>query len=206
MLKIGLTGSIAVGKSYVSAVLAEHGCRVLDADLTAREVVRPGNQGLEAVVAEFGREILNEDGTLNRSALAAIIFDDDEKRQRLDSILHPLIIDLQEQWVREQFDDDPEAVVVIDAALMIESGSYKRFEEIIVVWCEPEIQVERLQDRDTITRKEAEAKIAAQLPQERKKEYGDFLIDTSGDFDSTRRNTEAVLRGLEAKHGVRFKW
>ena len=133
MLRVGLTGSIAVGKSFVSGVLIELGCRVLDADETAREVVQPTSPALRDVVATFGPEILQSDGTLDRSKLGAIVFADSAKRAALNSILHPYIIARQDERLREWEALDPNAIAVVDAALMIESGGYKRFDKLIVV-------------------------------------------------------------------------
>jgi dephospho-CoA kinase len=186
MLRVGLTGSIAVGKSFVSSVLAELGCAVLDADVTAREVVAADSVGLRAVVEAFGVEVLGGDGTLNRARLASIVFADGAKRQLLNSILHPLIIAAQDEWVRAREREDPRGVAVVDAALMIESGSYRRFDKLVVVHCEEAAQLARLMGRDNLTRDEAERRIAAQMPQREKMRHADYLVDTSGTFDETR--------------------
>lgn len=198
MLKVGLTGSIAVGKSFVLGVLAELGCRVLDADVTAREVVAPGTQGLNSVIEAFGEEILQGDGTLDRLSLGKIVFADKEKRQLLNSILHPFIIAAQDDQIRRWEQDDPNGIAVVDAALMIESGGYRRFNKLIVVHCRREVQLQRLIARERLSTEDAERRIASQMPQEEKKKYADFLIDTSEDFENTRRQTEAVFRELSA--------
>ena len=163
MLKVGLTGSIAVGKSFVLAVLAELGCHVLDADQTARAVVEPGTTGLKAVVEAFGEEVLNRDGTLDRSRLGAIVFADEEQRQRLNAILHPFIIAAQDDQLRRWQEQDAKGIAVIDAALMIESGGYRRFDKLIVVHCRPEVQLQRLMSRDDLSRDEATRRVAAQV-------------------------------------------
>jgi dephospho-CoA kinase len=196
MLRVGLTGSIGVGKSFVTSVLAELGCRVLDADRTAREVVAVGTQGLRAVVEAFGFEILQADGSLDRARLGALVFADEEKRLLLNSILHPFIIAAQDEELRKWEEQDAFGIAIVDAALMIESGGYKRFDKLIVVYCTPLIQLERLMARNAISREEAERRIAAQMPQEEKKRYADFLIDTSFGFEDTRRRTEEVYRQL----------
>lgn len=193
MLKIGLTGSIAVGKTFVAKVLIELGCPVLDADQTAREVVAPGTIGWQKIVEAFGREILSPDETLNRAFLGKIVFADREKRELLNSIVHPLVIDAQNRWL-EQLESRQAHVAVIDAALMIESGSFRRFDIVTVVWCAPEIQIERLMQRDNLTREAALQRINAQMSQEEKKKHADFLIDTSNDFAETRRQVEKVYR------------
>ena len=197
MLKVGLTGSIAVGKSFVLGVLAELGCRVLDADVTAREAVAPGTAGLHSVVEAFGTEVLREDGTLDRSALGAIIFSNDEKRQLLNSILHPFIIAAQDLQIRKWQRKDPDGIAVIDAALMIESGGYRRFDKLIVVHCRPEVQLDRLVLRDGLSPEAAVNRIAAQMSQPDKMKYADFLIDTSEGFNSAREQTEDVFRELK---------
>jgi len=196
MLKVGLTGSIAVGKSFVLGVLAELGCRVLDADATAREVVAPGTPGLKAVVDAFGKEILTEEGELDRSKLASIVFADEELRLRLNSILHPFIIAAKDERIREWESQDPNGIAVVDAALMIESGGYRRFDKLIVVHCRPDVQLQRLMSRDGLDREQAEQRIAAQMPQEEKEKFADFLIDTSEGFENARLQTEAVFRKL----------
>jgi dephospho-CoA kinase len=196
MLRAGLTGSIAAGKSFVSGVLAELGCRVLDADETAREVVEPGSPGLRAVEEKFGERVLKGDGTLDRAALGALVFADAGKRAALNSILHPYIIARQDERLREWEAMDPDAIAIVDAALMIESGGYKRFDKLIVVHCRPDVQLERLMARDKLPREEAERRIASQMPQEEKKKFADYLIDTSDGFEAARRNAVEVYRKL----------
>jgi dephospho-CoA kinase len=198
MLKVGLTGSIAVGKSFVLGVLAELGCKVLDADATAREVVLPGTPGMKAVAAAFGDDVLNSDGTLDRARLGAIVFADETQRLRLNSILHPFIIAAQDEQIREWEKEDPQGIAVVDAALMIESGGYRRFDKLVVVHCRPEVQLERLMARDGLSRADAEQRIGAQMAPEEKKTYADFLIDTSDGFDGTRRQTEGLFQKLGA--------
>lgn len=197
MLRVGLTGSIAVGKSFVAGVLAELGCRVLDADRTARDVVGPGTEGLRAVVEAFGPEVLREDGTLDRARLGSMVFADESLRLRLNSILHPFIIRAQDDRLREWEAEDPRGIGVVDAALMIESGGYKRFDKLVVVHCRAEIQLQRLMARNGLEREEALRRIAAQMPQEEKKSYADYLIDTSAGFEDTRRRTVAVHLELQ---------
>ncbi|HEV2837003.1 MAG TPA: dephospho-CoA kinase [Pyrinomonadaceae bacterium] len=196
MLRVGLTGSIAVGKSFVTSIFSGLGCHTLDADQTAREVVLPGSPGLQSVAKWFGNEILNEDGTLNRAHLAAVVFADEEKRQRLNQILHPFIIARQDEIMREWEREDPQGIGIIDAALMVESGGYRRFDKLIVVHCRPEVQLERLMLRSGLSRDEAQGRIDAQMPQADKQKYADFLIDTSDGFEPTRKRTAEVYKKL----------
>lgn len=204
MLRVGLTGSIAVGKSFVSAVLAELGCHVLDADKTAREVVAMGTPGLRALVESFGEEVLLADGSLDRARLGAIIFADESKRALLNSLLHPYIIAAQDEQLRQWEREDPRGIAVVDAALMIESGGYRRFDKLIVVHCRPLIQAERLMARNGLSLEEAERRIRAQMPQEEKMRYADFLIDTSEGFEPTRQQTIEVYKALRALAGEDF--
>ena len=192
MLRVGLTGSIAVGKSFVSGVLAGLGCHVLDADETARDVVAPGSPGLRDVVAKFGYDVLYGYGSLDRGALGALVFADASKRATLNSILHPYIIAQQDQQLREWEALDPDGIAIVDAALMIESGGYKRFDKLIVVHCRADVQLERLMSRDKLNRAEAERRIAAQMPQEEKKKFADYLIDTSDGVEPARESTVNV--------------
>ncbi len=197
MLKVGLTGSIAVGKSFVCEVLRELGAVVLDADETAREVVKPNTIGLRKIVENFGAEILQSNDELDRVKLGTIIFGDSLKRQLLNSIVHPLVIEAQNDWLIEREKENPNGIAVIDAALMIESGGYKRFKKLIVVWCESAIQLERLMLRNSLSETEALQRINAQMPQKEKKRYADFLIDTSDGFEDTRRQTIEVFEKLK---------
>jgi dephospho-CoA kinase len=196
MLRVGLTGSIGVGKTFVASIFVELGCHVLDADQTAREVVMPGTPGLKALTDAFGGEILNTDGTLDRKRLGALIFADQSQRQRLNQILHPFIIARQDEILREWETQDPRGIGIVDAALMIESGGYRRFDKLIVVHCRPEVQLERLILRDKLSSEEAQRRIDSQMPQEEKKKFADYLIDTSDGFEATREQTARVYHQL----------
>jgi dephospho-CoA kinase len=196
MLRVGLTGSIGVGKSFVASVFVELGCHVLDADQTAREVVMPGTPGLKALTDAFGEEILNTDGTLDRKQLGTLIFADPSQRQRLNHLLHPFIIARQDELMNAWEAEDPDGIGIIDAALMIESGGYKRFDKLIVVHCRPEVQLERLMLRDKLSRDEALRRINSQMPQEEKQKFADYLIDTSDGFELTRSRTVEIYQQL----------
>ena len=196
MLRVGLTGSIGTGKSFVSSVFVELGCHVLDADQTAREVVMPGTAGLKALTEAFGEEILNADGTLDRKELGALIFADQSQRERLNHILHPFIIARQDEILNGWEAEDPKGIGIVDAALMIESGGYKRFDKLIVVHCRPEVQLERLMLRDKLSRDEALRRINSQMPQEEKQKFADYLIDTSDGFELTRSRSVEIYNQL----------
>ena len=190
-----------MGKSFVSGVLAELGCRVLDADETAREVVAPGSPALLEVIAKFGDSVIKSDGTLDRVAVGALVFADAGKRSILNSILHPYIIAQQDERLREWEALDPDGIAVVGAALMIESGGYKRFDKLIVVHCRTDVQLERLMSRDNLNLAEAERRIAAQMPQEEKKKFADYLIDTSEGFEAARRGAVDVYGKLREALG-----
>jgi len=196
MLRVGLTGSIGVGKSFVASVFEELGCHVLDADQTAREVVMPGTPGLKALTEAFGEEILQSDGTLDRKQLGALVFADESQRQRLNHILHPFIIARQDAILTEWEREDPRGIGIVDAALMIESGGYRRFDKLIVVHCRPVVQLERLMLRDKLSRDEAQRRIDSQMPQAEKQKYADYLIDTSDGFELTRAQVGRVYEQL----------
>jgi len=196
MLRVGLTGSIGVGKTFVASVFIELGCHVLDADQTAREVVMPGTPGLKALVEAFGDDILATDGTLDRKSLGALIFADQSKRQRLNHILHPFIIARQDEILNGWEAEDPDGIGIVDAALMIESGGYKRFDKLIVVHCRPEVQLERLMLRDKLSREEALRRINSQMPQQEKQQFADYLIDTSDGFELTRSRSVEIYNQL----------
>ncbi len=197
MLKVGLTGSIAVGKSTVCGYLAEFGCHVIDADRTAREVVEKGTEGLRQIVEEFGTGVLQPNGELDRPALAEIVFNDEPKRMRLNGIVHPLVARRQAQILESLEKADPNGIAVVDAALMIESGGYRNFQKLVVVWCAEEVQMKRLMTRDSLSAADAKKRIAAQMSQEEKKTYADILIDTSGSLEQTRENTRSAFLELE---------
>jgi dephospho-CoA kinase len=197
MLKVGLTGGIATGKSYVVSVLRELGCEVIDADTVAHQVVEPGKSAYHDIVKEFGPEVLNADGTINRAALGGVVFADQAKRERLNAIVHPRVFEAQAEWLAAVTARKPDAIAVFDAALMIETGSYKSFDKLIVVYCEAQLQIARLMARNNLTRAQAEVRINAQMPSAEKLKYADFTINTSLGFEDTRRQTEALYAKLE---------
>ena len=203
MLKVGLTGSIAVGKSFVVSVLAELGCVVFDADKVAHSVMEPGRAAYLDLVEEFGDDILAADGAIDRTKLGPIVFADPERRRRLNEIVHPRVIEEQDRLLKEAEARQPDGISIIDAALMIESGGYKRFDKLVVVYCDRETQVARLMKRNQLSREDAERRIRAQMSSEDKRRYADYEIDTSGTFDETRRHVAAVyqllLRDRQAK-------
>jgi dephospho-CoA kinase len=197
MLKIGLTGSIAVGKSNVVAVLQELGCVVFDADKIAHDVMEPGREAYNDVVREFGTDVLAEDGRIDRAKLGTVVFADESRRRLLNSIVHPRVKAEQDRLMHEAEAADPNGIAIVDAALMIESGGYKRFDKLIVVHCDRETQINRLMNRNNISREDAEQRVGAQMSSDEKRKYGDYEIDTSGSYEDTRRHTVEVYEKLK---------
>ncbi len=196
MKKIGLTGGIASGKSTVSRVLGEMGARIIDADLLAREALMPGTDAYRATVRLFGRRILSSDGHIDRKALGDIVFRDHEKRSVLEGVVHPEIFRREAEIVGGIMANEPGALVIFDAALLIESGAWRRMDGLIVVWCRKETQVERLIKNCRLTPEEALLRIEAQMPLDEKKKYASWIIDNDGDVSAAIRQTEEIYRKL----------
>jgi len=196
MLHAGLTGNIASGKSQAALVFAELGAHVIDADTVAHELLGPGTKTYAKVAESFGMEILNPDGTINRKVLGGIVFQDFRKRQLLNALVHP---DVRTEVLRRIVDlekDSSAGIIIVDAALMVESGFYKLYDRLIVVTCDPALQLNRLIHRNGLTPDEAKARMAAQMPIEEKLKLADYTIDTSGTFRQTREQIEAIYRDL----------
>jgi dephospho-CoA kinase len=195
MLVVGLTGGMCCGKSTVSSMFEELDCYIIDADQISRKLVEPDAPAYKRIVKYFGSEILNKDRTLDRKKLGAIIFADPVKRKMLNSFLHPLIIREEERMVKEAA-KGPYQITIVSAALMIEAKTYKRFETLIVVYCNRETQIDRIMKREHVTRKEALQRIGAQLSNQEKKKYADYVINTSGPFTQTRKQVVQVYQKL----------
>ena len=205
MLRVGLTGGIASGKSTVAARLRELGLTVLNADLLAHELMAPGQPAYEDVVREFGRGVLAADGTVDRKKLGEIVFRDAERRERLNAIVHPRVIAAREEELKRMEEEEPDGIAIIEAALLIEAGYYKKLDRLIVCSCRPEQQVERLRARG-LSEEEARQRIAAQLPLEEKLRLANEVVDCSGTVEETLRQTDELagrLRMLEARKGAR---
>jgi len=196
MLQVGLTGNIASGKSNAARVLAELGARTLDADLIAHELLSQGTPTYWSVREAFGQEILNTDGTIDRGRLGRIVFSQREKRMLLNGLIHPEVRKEVLRRVSDLAEREPRAVVIVDAALMVESGFYKLHERLIVVKCDPVLQLSRLMARDGLQPAEAKARMDAQLPVEEKLKLADYIIETSGTLRETKILIERVYHDL----------
>jgi dephospho-CoA kinase len=195
-LLVGLTGGIATGKSTVSTMFAHLGAKIVDADLLAREVVMPGQPAHAEIVKEFGPDVLQEDGSLDRKRLGAIVFVDAAKRQRLEAITHPAIF-VRQQRILSVYDEEAfEGVVIWDAALLIESSSARRMDRVVVVVADPATELERLMARDGFSEEEARRRIASQMPLAEKVKVADYVIDNSGSRAETERRVREVYRAL----------
>ena len=196
MLTVGLTGGIGAGKSEVARLFTEYGAVLIDADLIAREVVAPGTEGLAAVVAEFGTEVLAADGSLDRPRLGAIVFADEERRKTLGTIVHPLVgrrsAELQEAA-------DPDAVVVHDVPLLTENGLAPLYDLVIVVDVHPDTQIERLTRLRGMTPEQARARMAAQATREQRLAVADIVIGNDGPLDALEAQVAEVWQRLRER-------
>jgi dephospho-CoA kinase len=201
MLKVGLTGGIACGKSLVGEALAGYGCFVIQADEIGHEVLAPNGEAYADVVREFGGEILAADGSgdsreIDRRRLAALVFADAGKLARLNAIVHPAVSRREEALEAEFFARQPHGIAVVEAAILIETGSYRRFDTLILVFCAQEQQIERAMRREGAVEADIRARIARQMPFEEKRKYARFVIDTSGTKEDTLRQTRTVYEEL----------
>ncbi|SDZ54263.1 dephospho-CoA kinase [Evansella caseinilytica] len=193
MLKIGLTGGIATGKSTVSLLLKERGFPVVDADNIARQVVEPGRVAYGKIVDVFGTGILNEDNTIARKKLGAIIFQDEENRQKLNSIVHPEVRKAMARQTEEAFRSGSHTVF-LDIPLLIESKLMPMVDKIIVVYVPETIQLQRLMARDNLTRAEAESRIQAQMPIDEKLSYASAVLYNDGTLEQTKQQLDQLLQ------------
>ncbi len=199
MLRVGLTGGLATGKSFVGRALGELGCHLIKADQLGHEVLAPGGEAYQPVVEEFGRDILAADGAIDRRRLAAAVFDNPERLAALNRLVHPPVIRREEALLSQLEAGDPHGIAVVEAAILIETGSHSRFQKLILTVCPREQQLRRAVERDGLTPAEAEARLARQMPLEEKRRFADYIIDTSGSKEDTLaqvRTTYNLLRSL----------
>jgi len=201
MLKVGLTGGLACGKSFVGQALAGLGCHLIQADELGHQILLPNGEAYHDVVGEFGPGILNHDGTIDRKRLAAEVFGKPERLDALNRLVHPHVFrreaEMIDQWARF----DPHGIVVVEAAILIETGNYRSFDCVILVECEEQQQIERALRRDHADRAEVLARLRQQMPLAEKRKFAQYVIDTSGDKDNTLRRVQEVyeaLRRIEA--------
>lgn len=196
MLKVGLTGGIASGKTTVAQMLAQQGCHLLYADRIAHTLMAPGGSAYGEIVQAFGREVLDSSGALHRGRLGEIIFADAARREQLNRIVHPRVIAETEKEFARLATADPKGVAVVEAALLVEAGYHRRLDKLLVTWCPREQQLERLMETAGLSRPQAEQRLAAQLPPEEKRRLADYLIDCSGSLAATEQQVETVCGAL----------
>jgi dephospho-CoA kinase len=211
LLKVGLTCGIASGKSVVGEMLVALGAHLIQADAIAHEIMQPGEAVYQEVVRHFGEGILNPDGSVNRSRLAEAAFgasggDKPSRIQELNQIVHPAVIRRQEDWMEEVGRRDPRAIAVVEAALILEAGSAKRFDRLVVVTCRSEQRIQRWAARvgvdEETARREVMRRMAAQFPDEKKIKAADYVIDNSGSLDETQKRVTVVYGELKRAAGI----
>ncbi|MGH9517058.1 MAG: dephospho-CoA kinase [Terriglobales bacterium] len=208
MLKIGLTGGIATGKSSVGRMFADLGVHTIDADEIAHDLMRPGEKVYDEVVRRFGPEILNSDKTVDRARLAELAFD--QKRPRiyeLNSLIHPGVIERYQQWMEDIRRREPDAIAMLEAALLLEAGLRRSFDKVIVVSCKPQQRIERWEKRLKVdaetARREVTRRMMAQAPDEAKIQAADFVVDNSGSVEDTRKQVKKIHEALVSQTQVK---
>ena len=196
MLRVGLTGGLASGKSFVGRGLSDLGCLLIQADMLGRQVLEQGGETYEAVVKTFGNQIVDPDGRINRRRLAKIVFSDPEQLAKLNALVHPRVKERERDLVAEFAREHPDGIAVTEAAILVETGSYKDYDRLIVAVCRPEQQIERSMERDGVSREEVLNRLSRQMPLEEKVKHADFIIDTSGTKEDTLQQVRTVYESL----------
>jgi dephospho-CoA kinase len=196
MLKVGLTGGIASGKSTVASLLRDRDCQVLEMDPLGHELLEPGQSAYAEVIREFGNGILGPGDKVDRARLGAMVFSDAAKRERLNQILHPRILQVVRQWFLALDRPGGPDLAFAEAALILEAGFQKELDKLIVCWARPDQQLARLMERG-MPRDQATLRIAAQMPADEKRALADEVIDCSGSFEETERQVDLVFAKLE---------
>ncbi|MBI5189130.1 MAG: dephospho-CoA kinase [Nitrospirae bacterium] len=196
MVEFGLTGGIASGKSTVSAMFRELGAHVIDADLLAREALAPGSPALHDVARIFGEAAILPDGNLDRKAVADVVFRDAVRRAELEAVVHPFVFREEARLVADIYKKDPHAVVIFDAALLIESGAQARMDGVVLVSCSASTQMDRLVRLMGMTPEDAVLRVNAQMPLVEKRGYATYIVDNDGSLDETRAQVREIYRKL----------
>jgi dephospho-CoA kinase len=198
MVSAGLTGGIGSGKSTVAKMFAARGAATLDSDEIGRGLMQPGNVVYDRIVSGFGPDVLLPDGQLNRPKIAEIVFNDPDRLKHLNAIVHAPVLREIDRQVFAQRQKNPNAIVVVESAVLFEAGQNRRFDKMIVAWCRPEQQIERYHSKHGVPTEDIERRMAAQMPGDEKKRLADFVIDTSGTVEETERQVEEVFAKLYA--------
>jgi len=198
MLRVGLTGGLASGKSFVGHALAGLGCYLIEADKLGHEVMLPGGEAYDAIVREFGPDILDAEGRISRRKLSGMVWHNPERLEKLNSLVHPPVREREERRIAEIAQADPRAITVVEAAILVETGRYKSFDRLIVVTCSKEQQMERALERGSYNKEEILARLSRQLPLEDKVRVADYVIDTSGPKENTLEQVRTVYSSLRS--------
>jgi dephospho-CoA kinase len=198
VLRIGLTGGLATGKSFVGKTLAECGCALLKADQLGHEVLSPRGEAYAAVLREFGAAILDSDGTINRRRLGTEVFGHPGRLARLNALVHPHVIAREERWMKAVEAGSPQAIAVVEAAILIETGSYRRFDRLVLTVCTNEQQIERAMKRDGMLREEVEERLRQQMPLEEKRKFAHYVVDTSQAKERTAEQVRTLYQELRS--------
>ena len=198
MLRVGLTGGLASGKTFVGRALADLGCYLIEADKLGHLVMLPGGEAYDAIVREFGPAALDAEGRISRRKLSGIVWGNPERLEKLNNLVHPPVREREEARMAEIALADPAAIVVVEAAILVETGRYKSFDRLIVVTCSSEQQMERALERGSYDKEEILARMSRQLPLEQKLRVADYVIDTSGAKEATLEQVRKVYGSLRS--------
>src|ERR1700692_3206716 len=198
MLRVGLTGGLASGKSFVGRALADLGCLLIQADELGHQVLEPGGEAYDGVIREFGPGIVRADGTIDRPKLGALVFQDSQRLAALNALVHPPVWARERRLMEEFAAAHPHGIAVVEAAILVETGSYRNYAKLIVAVCNEEQQIERAMSRDGMTREQVLDRLSRQMPLAEKIKYADYVIDTSGAKENTLAQTRAVHQALLA--------
>ena len=196
MLSIGLTGGIACGKTTVARMFGELGCKLINADLVGHEVIRKPEPAYYEIIEAFGSVVVGKSGEIDRTRLGSLVFSDCEKLPLLNAIVHPRILERSEYYIQKFKEDEPEAIVIVEAALIYEMRGEGRFQKIVAAWCRPRQQIQRLRKNTGLSIKEAQLRISSQMSSDEKKKRANYVIDCSRTLEVTSRQVEQVYRQL----------
>ncbi len=196
MLRVGLTGGLASGKSFAASEFERLGCVVLQADRLGHAILAEDAAVLGEVTAAFGEQVLGADGAIDRKALARVVFASEDELERLNAIVHPRVFERVEDFFRRTAQRNPDSVALVEAAIMVETGSYRRYDRLVLAACPREAQIDRFVRREGSTRAEAEARLGRQMPLDEKRKYADYVIDTGGSEAKTLEQVREVYRHL----------
>jgi dephospho-CoA kinase len=205
MIRAGLTGGYATGKTFIASQFAELGCGLIHADALGHAVMEPEGEAYEPIVRRFGEEVLTPERLIDRGKLGAIVFQSPELLRELESIIHPAVFRMEEQITKDFAEREPEGILIYEAAILIETGRYKQYDRVILAIASPDVQLERGLAREGLSMDQVRARIAQQWPDEEKRKYADFVIDTSGTKQQTVNQVHRVFMELktlaEARRG-----